>query len=138
MNKINLQTHLASDEELIINTVKKRKEVLPAYSCIGDNMDYTTRIIGYPKLFSVLRDLSNKGTWLFWTLIMKRNPNTNIAIYKAASVAEVATVARAYKELYALNLVTRIKRQHYIVNPHVMFPMIDHMAPAILQWEELN
>ena len=136
MNNINVNTHLASDEELIINTVKKRKEVLPAYSCIGGNMDYTTRIEGYPELFTVLRDLSKKGTWLFWTLIMNRNSNNNIAIFKAETVAEAATVARAYKELYALNLVIRLKRQHYLVNPYVMFPMMNHMSPTVLQWRE--
>ena len=69
-----------------------------------------------------MQNISKGASWFFWKLNNIRNEDTNIAVLIPKDETEKKKVLRAYKELHALNIVIRIKRAHYLVNPEVMGP----------------
>lgn len=124
-------------EELVLTRKTVRKHAVPAYSRIGGNMEYQTKEKSYPNLFAVLKDLSKNGTWFFWTLTEKRNIKTNVAIVKAENAAESRRITQAYQELSSLDIVKRIKQQHYLMNPKVMLPDTEEYPAVKTHWESL-
>jgi len=138
MRVLKIETNLPDNEDLVISKVGKGNESVPAYSCIGGNMDYKTRTKGYPELFSILKNVSKIGTWFFWSLMEERRSKTNEAIFRAKDLAESQKVSRAYKELYSLDLVRRVKQQHYLINPKVMLPAKGQYIEVLTKWESTS
>ncbi len=126
-----------ADDDLILSRRTKPTEIVPAYTCIGGNMVYKTKETSYPDLFEVLKNLSPSGTWFFWTLTEKRDLKTNIAVYDAVSPTEAQKITRAYKELFSLDIVKRIKKQHYLINPKVMLPEKGEYVNVKNHWNSL-
>ena len=53
---------------------------------------------------SVLRDLSKKSTWLFWTLVQSKD-GLNVAKFVPEDPAQANMITKAYKELHSLGLI---------------------------------
>ena len=138
MTVLKIETNLPNmDEDLILTRKYKQAEIVPAYSCIGGNMNYRTREESYPNLFGVLKELSKNSTWFLWSLIERRNTETNIAVFKAADPKESRKVTTAYKELTKLDIIKRVKRQHYLINPKVMLPIKGNYMAVRTHWGEI-
>jgi len=78
---------------------------------------YSTK--GYVDFANVMRNLSKSATWLWWGLVEKRNNLTNECIFKSKNGIEAKKVSKGYKELRKANLIIRVRRQHYLINPYV-------------------
>ncbi len=138
MDIIDIKTSLPAGEELRITKVSnKMNERVPAFTCIGGNMDYTTQEESYPQLFTKLKNLSKNATWFFWSLVESRRPTDNIAVFKACNTCESRKVSRAYKELCNLNIIKRIQQQHYIINPKVILPQKGKYQDVKNHWDNL-
>jgi hypothetical protein len=137
MNILKVETILPDGEDLIITKVSRKSEVVPAYTCIGGHMSYYSSEKGYPDLFDTLKDISKLGTWFFWSLMKERNITTNESKFSAANAAESRKITTAYKELYALNMVKRIKQQLYLINPKVVLPEKGEYLKVKTRWESL-
>jgi hypothetical protein len=96
---------------------------IPPYFCMASNTMKHKKVERYDGLAMVLADLPTPATWLFWNLVHKRNPDTNVAIFKSKDQNESKRITKAYKVLSQKNLVKRIKRQHYLINPTVVIPI---------------
>ena len=86
-------------------------------------MEFKTSEAGYPKLYEILANLSKAANNMFWTLMQTRKSNTNVCKFQASNSSERVKVSRAYKELNSLNLVKRVKQNHYMINPKVIVPL---------------
>jgi len=138
MNVLRIETLVAEGEDLIISRqAGAKKEDVPAYTCIGGNMDYKTREESYPELFDALANMSRIATWFFWTLAQHRNAKTNECHYYLKNINASKNVTRAYKELYELNLVKRIQKKHYMINPKVIFPQTGYYLSTLDIWNSL-
>ncbi len=136
-NKITIETELDKSEKIFISSVPKNRTIVPAFICIGANDHYSTPTPNYPGLFDVLIDLSKSGTWLLWTLIRKRNLKTNKTWFKPANKKEETRVTRAYKEISEHQLVCRIRRELYLINPKIAIPQFDDYYAVMDQWMTL-
>jgi len=125
-------------EDVVTVTKQKRKRNnVPAYDCFGGNMDYSTKIKGYPDLYKTIQQMSKQTAWLWWELVKRRNRQTNESKYTAVSATDKRRLTIAYKELHKLNLVKRIQRQHYMINPKAYLPNFDKMEILLEKWSNL-
>jgi len=137
MPKITFQ--LDPDEEAIFHSQKKSTYKGAPFISIGKAGITKHKIKGFP-MATVLKDLSLSATWLYWSLIERRNPRTNEAILLAASLNQTDKnkVSRGYKELLAKNMVKRIKKEHYFLNPATAIPDPKNLAEAVTaEWNKL-
>jgi hypothetical protein len=90
------------------------------------------------KAYAGLQNLSTPARWLWWTLVELRDNQTNIAVFKAVTSKEKQRIIGAYKELYKLDFIQRIKRQHYIVNPSIFVSSQVNIQSIATQWSDLK
>lgn len=64
------------------------------------------------------------ATWLLWRLIKSRDTNTNICVVRGSdlTVAEKARLLKGYKTLFDDNVILRLKREYYLINPNLVLP----------------
>lgn len=74
----------------------------------------------------VYRDLPRSAHSFFWKLARNMDPKNNIAQYIAKDINESKWITKAYKVLSQKNLVKRIKRQHYMINPTAIIPALTY------------
>lgn len=92
--------------------------------------------LGYGEhLIDTYQSLSKTTWWFFWELLRHRNYETNTAKFRASSPTEQIKVNRGYKELFNLNFLVRIKRQHYMFNPQVIIPKLQNQESVMKQYK---
>ena len=111
---------------------------LPPYDCIGGNMDYPTRTPGFQNLYSIIQDMSKQTAWVWWELVKNRNRYTNEVSYTAKTRVEINRLSVAYKELSRLDLVHRIRKQHYLINPLALLPEHKQFQVVYEKWQALK
>ena len=126
---------VGSDDVVTVSKSKKKREDIPAYDCIGGNMEYQTKIPGFQDLYSILQGMSKQTAWLWWELIKNRNRYSNESKYVAESLVDKRRLTVAYKELCSLGLVRRIRRQHYLINPLAYLPEQGQFNVVSAKWE---
>lgn len=75
---------------------------------------------------------------LYWSLVKARNPQTNIVKYVAATPSDRVKLTRSYKELKAMDMLKRIKRGHYMINPKDVVPEKDDVTQDIAAFKALK
>ena len=125
------------DDVLTITTAKKRREKLPPYDCIGGNMAYRTKVVGFQDLYSIIQGMSKQTAWLWWELVKTRNRHSNECKYVAESGVDKRRLTVAYKKLSALGLVRRMRKQHYLINPLAYLPEQGQFQVVSSKWEAL-
>jgi len=128
-----------SYDEISVTKVKKIPKVdLPPYRLIGRaGVHKKIKGINTNDLFM---GFSKKANWLFWLLDKQRDMATNTIILRSKSLtpAERKAVSIAFKELKNKDVVKRIKKEHYIINPKVMLPHPNKEYPKVwVEWESL-
>ncbi|MHA3055821.1 hypothetical protein E0H77_06630 [Acinetobacter sp. ANC 4633] len=139
-----LPINLNSGDELVASVTKKRQHHVPPYFAIGRStfMNYrledgSQKVVEGFNMTSILRDLSANATWLFWTLVMERDLNTNIAQFTPIGISEKNKVKKGYKELEEAKLIIRVKRQTYLINPKAILPKFQDFAQVYAHWTDL-
>ena len=136
-----MKTTLISDiplgigEEITYKRRNVKKINLPPYDGFGGNTRMKTKVEGYDNLFGVLRNLSKSATWLWWGLLEQRNYLTNECIFVSKNGVEAKKVSKAYKELRNVDLVVRISRQHYLINPIAYLPDFNNFEQVHNHWK---
>lgn len=136
MAKLTL-TDVQPDELYILEKKRKPKSNLPAWDAFGGNMEYKTEIENYPDLYDVIQNMSKQTAWLWWELVKLRNRKSNVAVYTPKDKVASNRLYKAFKELKDLDLVRRIKRSHYIINPSALLPVFSEYEEVFKQWESL-
>jgi len=88
--------------------------------------------------YDILRNLSLTGMRFFWNAIFTRDPQTNIFIKKANTPTEQNKIGRGYKQLRKVNILQRIKQQHYLVNPWVVLPTDEEFNSISANWWDMQ
>jgi hypothetical protein len=115
---------VAADDELVVHWRKKLYAILPNRRSFGGHPSFkgSSKNLPYPDLYKVFEELSPTAHWFWWRLNQHWNSETGIAKYLAPNKTEDNKKSRAYKELKKLNLVHRIKRGEYLLNPSAVIP----------------
>jgi len=95
------------------------------------------------KIAPLMAELSSSATWLFWTLMRKRDVETNIALLSKSSlsVAEYSRVRVGLAALEQLKLCKRIRQNTYMFNPDFVIPKTGYLQVRKayeLQTEDLH
>lgn len=124
MSQVYTETVLLTkaDEELVLTTrSKERKAKLPPFTMIGRSGKMRGKLEGYP-LLDVMADMSKAEAWFFKLVRRNMNINTNIAHIQnnLLSKSDQQKKKLAYKSLKSKDLVRRVQREMYMVNPDAM------------------
>ena len=140
--RLKVLADMEHDDVVTVTKVRKTRINIPAYDCIGGNMEYQTKVKGFNDLYSIIQNMSKQTAWLWWQLVKSRNRYTNEAFYIARSLVDKRRLTVAYKELHKLNLIRRMSKQQYIINPlayipeHDQFPIVSEKWNSIVQKEK--
>ena len=74
---------------------------------------------------------------LFATLIKKRDIDTNIAKHVVKGNTEQCELTKAYNELKKHNIVHRIKKQTYLLNPLAVIPRTGYFDKIKDEWDSI-
>jgi len=91
---------------------------------------------GLPMM-SLLQQLSKNANWFWWEMVKQRNEKRNTVVLrgKDLSATKRKQLTAAMKEFTALDLIKRVRREHYMINPNAFLP-IESYEPE--DWEENN
>lgn len=128
---------VGDDEIVSIHKKPRSRYRVPAFDCIGGNMEYHTQVKGYDNLYTVIQNMSKQTAWLWWELVKNRNRFTNEAIYVAVTPFDKRRLSASYKELRKLNLVCRMRKQRYLINPLAYLPEFNNFKRVTDNWSDL-
>ena len=129
-------TRVDDGDSVVVSLVRKSKHRVPYYMAMVEEnkiMDCTNMVV---TVMSQFKRMSHTAHWLLWSLIENRNKQDNIAIFKPTNKVEINKVTVAYKELYSLGLVRRVKQQHYLINPNAFLPLFEEYDTVVRVWKE--
>jgi len=112
-----VQLNVNTDEEIIVR--KKKKSAIP-FRMVG------TGTMESINLIEEMLTLSKPAQQLLNEIIKRMTYNyeeerINYDVYyKASNNAERQMIVKGFKELRSRNLVRRVKRSHYVVNPYAV------------------
>lgn len=132
------QLHLPKGTKLSIvadtSTSPKYTEK-PPFIMVGNGMKNRT-YQAYPLLETLL-ELSKPEAWLFKILLDMYNDQTGLSILTVSfSGTDKVTASKAYKSLNQRDLVRRVKRQVYMINPCAL--ITNQWKEHIKIWESLT
>lgn len=111
---------------------------IPPYTAYGrKGKDYKTGVKGVDIPNCMLQIASNtNATWLWWTLVSNRDVKSNIVVLepKNYSEADVWKIKRGRKVLEEMELITRYKNNHYLLNPKAVFPLDKYYEEVCNHW----
>lgn len=98
---------------------------------LGEELDF----------LDVIKELtSDPAPYLLSTLIQLKDSITNIAQYDTSGLTAVEKnrISRGYKTLREKNLVVRIKRGSYLINPRLSPPYAEYLHKVVLHWIQVT
>jgi len=114
---------------------KKVPADVPPFHMWATGADSYHGISGFKDLKEVWQSISKQGMWLWWELLYNRNIDNNIVKYISPDKAAARRVSRAYKELFKLQFICRVKQQTYLMNPRVVIPRKQKFAAVARHWD---
>ena len=131
------QLHLPKGTKLSIvadTTPSPKYTEKPPFIMVGNGMKNRT-YQAYPLLETLL-DLSKPEAWLFRLYLNSYNDRTGLSTLTAPlSNSERVTASNAYKLLQQRDLVRKVKRQVYMINPCAL--ITNQWKDHIKVWESL-
>ena len=103
-------------ESVEIHVRKQYKCNLPSYGRLC-NKERWSKVDGVVDMHAYLKDASKTATWFFWSLIELRVHTSNVAKFIPSNPVEARKVTKAYKELKEAQILKRIRRGEYMINP---------------------
>jgi hypothetical protein len=125
-------------EEISIHRKDRRFSKLPARRSFGGHPVYKgcKENPPYPDLYKTFEEMSPSASWFWWRLNQHWDSVTGIAKYIALNKTEENKKSRAYKELKKMNLVHRVKRGEYLLNPSAAIP--DQFDSVKIYWDYIT
>ena len=131
-------TKVEEGEQLVVSVEEKRKYIVPFFAAVVEEK----KVLGASNVAVCAADqflkMSKSAHWLLWNLFKDRLKSTNIAVFRAKDNLEAKKITLAYNELHDLNIIKRVKRQHYIINPNVFLPTFSEYAGVCTVWNGLQ
>lgn len=137
----NVRVPVAEDEELVSYTRKRMYAILPARRSFGGHPTYRGSKVNkpYPELYKTFGELSVTASWFWWAKLNQHyDPETGTAEYIAPNKTEDNKKSKAYRELKDLNLVHRIKKGKYLLNPYAAIPDPKYFEEVRKHWDYIT
>lgn len=96
-------------------------EPMPYYDRLAKPGKGRCQVEGLP-CYAIFTNLSRMGHVVFWTLMAKREPINNIVEYIPTNSKDRSRMLTTYKELHDAQLIVRVKRGKYLINPRIYLP----------------
>lgn len=82
---------------------------------------------GLPMV-KLLGEMNGGATWFFWQLMGVRNQTTNECHFtvKDLNRTEQNKLSRGFKELHGKNILKRVRKELYMINPNAVIPTKDN------------
>jgi len=124
------------DEETFISTKKKRTHIIPPFQCIGSEGMSKFNIQGL-DLPPILINISGPAAKYFWQMVMDRDRTTNIVVIRGKDLSkyEKNKLSRIYLELHKADLVRRVKREYYMINPKAVLTKFENFEGCWNRWQ---
>lgn len=134
--KIPVMVYIDADES--VNVIKNQERMKkPNYFMIGNGTMNKHKIYGI-DLLKEIAIASKAAQFLLLAIkdgITFENGYNPVVKVVGESKYEQNKITEGYKELVGKDLVRRIKRSHYMINPYALIPPIDY-EEAVKKWEE--
>lgn len=118
-----------------VETRLSTKEKTVPFISVGESGRYNmSRFPVYEDFSGTMGDISKGASWMFWLLVKGRNYKTNESEYIPSKPRDRAKVQRAYKELVSRDLVARVRRGCYLLNPGAIVPPIEYHEAVYRVW----
>jgi len=129
--------NLRVDEVLEIHQHKKPKNIVPPFRAYGTHGMTYQNIEGL-DVAPIVKDLSKAANHLFWETVERMNTLTNVRIIRGASLSpsEKVKLSKAFTELKSVDLMKRVKREHYMINPKAVISFKGY-EQAQENWDKL-
>ena len=130
-------TDISNDEEAFISTRRKRTYNTPPFrpfGAAGMNKNGIEGIDATP----ILKNLSKNAHHLFWESVELMYTSTNIRVIRGRHLtpSQKSALVKGYKELNKVDLMKRVKREYYMLNPKVLYSF-EHFEQCWEVWEAL-
>ena len=89
--------------------------------------------------FQLTVRLSPSALWTIGLMEPLLDPSTNISVIRGKSLTKTESrkLIVGYKELHAKRIVTRVKREYYMINPFYIVPIPAHRDAIVASWDAL-
>ena len=126
--------------EIFEGRIKRKEPYFPTTPIIDNGRRNMTRFPEYKDFAGTMGNLSKVASWFFWLLVSKRDYKTNEVHYLPSDMKERNRIQRAYPELYKLDLVRRVKRGVYMLNPGAVIPATsdNDFEPFFKKWDKFK
>lgn len=83
---------------------------------------------------------SDPALQLLADLIQAKNSSSNLTLFDSTNLSptEKNKVSKGYKQLEGMNLIVRVKREIYLVNPRISPPYPDYFYKVCLHWFQVT
>ena len=124
------------NETLVVDIHRKYKCDLPSFGMLG-NTERRMKVDSI-DMHGILKNASKGATWLFWEFIERRNPKTNKVRYLPTTTGERRKLTKAFKELHNKEVLKRIHRGEYLINPKSYIPApTENYEDVWKEWKKL-
>ncbi len=125
------------DEEYVLRTQKQKiKHKLPPFVAHAGGKYMRN---AENSLLHKIGKMNAAERWFFLYVDKRLNFDTNVAIVRNSELTstQIGYKTKAYKSLYKANLIKRVKREHYMINPDVIIPI--EVYPIVKKtWDSLQ
>jgi hypothetical protein len=129
------QLQLEVGEAAIIK--KEYKYRVPSFNGLCNGFNSLKGAMGMDPM-PLLLTINPKAVTFFIKLYTLRNDVTNVVEYAPRTPAEANSIAKWYKDLVKIKLITRIKPKTYLINPHMFLPRFEFFEPVAEHWKKVN
>jgi hypothetical protein len=135
-----VQVPVADDEEATVFWRKKVYALLPGRRTFGGHPKFkgSKQNPPYPDLYKTFEEMSPTAHWFWWRLNQHWDSETGIAKYLAQNKTEDNKKSKAYRQLKKLNLVHRVKRGEYLLNPSAAIPDPKSFEAVKKHWDYIT
>ena len=130
--------NIKRNEEVVLRVSSKKHSKLPPYLALGRVGMSRSGETGVDTV-ELFKSLSSGATWMFWSLMESISPDTNICMLVSGdlSPSERLKLNRSYKELYEKEVIVRLKKNTYMINPKVILPKFGRYEIISKKWNEV-
>jgi len=132
-----VSANLSDDQQLQIRTVDpKKNQPIPPYFNMGRPGTSRHNIDGF-DVYNIFSTLTGNSSRFFWVLAGIRDYETNLCRTSKQHMTptEKRRIPRAYAELSQKQLVVRVSRETYLINPKVILPAFASFEKIWDKWK---
>lgn len=88
----------------------------------------------------IMSKLSPAAHKVFWEMVQIRDEQTNLVLIdsKEKTASQNSIISKGYRLLEQENLLRKVGKGTYMINPYAVLPVLDRCSEVNLEWNKLN